>query len=75
MNNQDNPLGLGATGEFPRGKHRPDDLGELKAAITADREKHTVFIDYGKPVQWLAMSPEQAENLAVVLVAMAKRAR
>lgn len=71
----DNPLGLGATGRFPRGKHRPDDQGELKSAITANPINHTVFIDFGKPVAWLALPPEDAEALAAALIQSAKKAR
>lgn len=67
--------GLGATGEFPYGKSRPDDEGELRAAIAADRRTETVFIDFGKPISWLSMRPEHAEKLAQTLMAKAKEAR
>ena len=75
MSDKNNPMGLGATGQYPYGKSRPDDLGELKAALTVDREKHMVFLDFGKPVTWLSMTADQSEALAGSLIAMARKAR
>lgn len=53
-NRLNHPLGLGATGKFPRGKARPGDEGELRAAVAV--RGATVMIDFGKPIAWLAMS-------------------
>lgn len=58
---------LGATGRFPRGKARPDDEGELRSVITK-REDGKIFIDYGKPVSWLALDRNQALELALILL-------
>jgi hypothetical protein len=71
----ENPLGLGATGRYPRGMSRPDDEGELRTAIAGDPKKRMVHMDFGKSVQWLAMQPEQAEERAVGLIRAAKKAR
>jgi hypothetical protein len=57
---------LGATGRFPEGKLRADDEGELRAAIGT--MKGQVVIDFGKPVSWLSLPPEQAKALALVLL-------
>ena len=62
---------LGATGRYPEGKLRPDDEGELKAAIGTKDGK--IFIEFGKPVGWLGISPEQALEFARVLTARANK--
>lgn len=60
---------LGATGEFPRGKHRDDDEGGLRAAMyVRDR---TLFIEFGKPVAWLAMSKAEAIEFGNAVIAKA----
>ncbi len=67
--------GLGATGLFPRGKIRPDDEGELKLGVAGDPENHIVIIDFGKNVNWMAMTPDDAEALAESLRKNAQKAR
>lgn len=49
---------FGATGQFPRGKHAPDDEGELRVGVT--HVGATIRVDFGKPVAWLAMSADEA---------------
>lgn len=56
---------LGATGQFPDGKMSNDDEGEIKFAIAHSSEQ--VVVNLGKPVAWLAMSPQQAMDVADVL--------
>lgn len=51
-------LGLGATGEFPEGQLAPHDEGEIKMAVTSHDGK--VVINFGKPVAFLGMTPDQA---------------
>lgn len=53
---------LGATGEFPEGKIRPSDEGELRMAIGI--EKNNVIIDFGTLVQWLGLPKQKAYELA-----------
>lgn len=61
---------LGATGEFPFGSLGPDDEGALQLAI-GEREGN-VFIDFGKPVAWLAMPADQAMAFADVIMTKAR---
>ena len=58
---------VGPTGKFPKGKCRPDDKGELVAAMTYDPKINRVFIKFGTPVTYLAMTPDQAIAFAEVL--------
>ena len=51
---------IGPTGQFPEGRLNQDDEGEIAIAICADHGN--VVIQFGKPVAWLAMPPEQAES-------------
>lgn len=60
---------FGATGQFPRGKHAPDDEGELRVGVT--HVGATIRVDFGKPVAWLAMSADEA---LVWAAAMRRRA-
>lgn len=57
---------IGATGEFPDGKLRPDDEGELRVAIAAS--KGNVVIAFGKEVEWLALDPDQAIHIAAMIL-------
>ena len=60
----------GATGEFPQGKLVPHDEGAIQFAIGEKDGK--VVIDFGTSVHWFAMTPQEAADLASVLL---KRAR
>lgn len=62
---------LGPTGEFPEGKLNPDDQGEIAIRIAADAAKNVVVIDFGRPVQWVAMPPRKAAELSQLLMAKA----
>lgn len=59
--------------KYPRGKLNEDDEGEVSMAIAVDQD--CVVIAFPKPVQWCAFSVEQAEELAVTILARAKDAR
>ena len=65
------PEGLGATGEFPDGRVTDDDEGEIRFAVAADSERGLVHIDFGKPVHWMAMTPEQATEVGMLIRAKA----
>jgi hypothetical protein len=56
----------GPTGKFPAGKHDADDEGELDAAVGHEFGK--VVIDFGTPVAWVAMGPDEARGLARSLI-------
>jgi hypothetical protein len=56
--------GLGATGHYPEGALDETDQGELKLAIAADPKAGKVLVNFGKPVAWFGMTPQQARELA-----------
>jgi hypothetical protein len=62
---------IGATGNYPQGKLDDTDEGELTIAIT--RADGIVRIEFGKPVAWIAMSPEHAVGLARLLLKHAEK--
>jgi hypothetical protein len=61
---------LGPTGTYPHGKLNQDDEGALNFKV-GEREGN-VTIEFGGPVTWLAMPPEQAVRFAAVLIAKAR---
>lgn len=60
-------LELGATGDFPLGKLNADDEGALQIAIGRD-EKTNVVLNFGKPIAWVAMPPQDAVNFALTVL-------
>ena len=56
---------LGATGRFPHGSLTPDDEGELRMAVTTQGGK--VILAFGKPIEWLGLTPRKARELADLL--------
>lgn len=63
---------LGPTGDFPEGKIALHDEGEIKFAVGGHSGK--VFIDFGKPIQSIGMTPHQAMGLAQLLIKQARAA-
>jgi hypothetical protein len=57
---------LGATGKFPDGKLNQHDEGELLMAIA--RRGEQVIIEFGKPIAWFSLSPEQAREFAALIL-------
>ena len=64
---------FGATGKFPDGQVTEDDEGELQFGI-ANGNGH-VIVNFGKPVAWLSMRPDQALLLSAALAEHAAQAR
>jgi hypothetical protein len=62
---------FGATGEFPFGKLNDNDQGALRVGIAYDPLDGVIRVEFGKPIAWLAMPPEQAVELAEMLKAKA----
>lgn len=60
----------GATGEFPEGKLTKQDEGAIQFAVGSKDGK--VVIDFGTPVHWLGMTPQQAADLASSLLNKAR---
>jgi hypothetical protein len=61
------PENIGPTGEFPDGKVTEEDEGGIKFGVAADKYRGLVHIDFGKPIQWLAMTAKEAANLGQML--------
>ena len=64
---------VGPTGQFPDGKMSKHDEGEIAFAVGHPNGK--VVIDFGSPVAWVGMEPQQAVALAQTLLSHAKKAR
>ncbi len=60
----------GAIGDFPEGQLTKSDEGSIQFAIGEQDGK--VVIDFGTPVHWLGMTPQQAADFASTVL---KRAR
>ena len=61
---------LGATGRFPAGaKSRPDDEGELRAALFVERGR--VVLAFGAPIGWLSMGADETRALANEMIRIA----
>ena len=60
----------GALGDFPEGKLTKTDEGAIQFAIGEKDGK--VVLDFGTPVHWVGMTPQQAAEFASTLL---KRAR
>lgn len=58
---------LGKTGKFPEGQYTNDDEGEIQFGVAADRANRKVIVDFGTPVAWMGMTPEQARELGLLL--------
>ncbi len=59
-------------GEYPEGKINKDDEGALAFMIGVEDGK--VVLKFPKPVAWLGMPPEQAVQLAQILIQRAREA-
>ncbi len=55
----------GALGDFPEGKLTKTDEGAIQFAIGEKDGK--VVIDFGTPVNWVGMNPQQAAEFASLL--------
>lgn len=56
---------IGPTGSYPAGKLNEQDDGELRVAIGVEVDK--VVLHFGKKVAWVALTREQAINIATLL--------
>lgn len=59
---------FGATGNFPQGKLNDSDEGELRLGVAYDKLDGIVRVEFGKPVAWLGLPPEQAIEFAKLLL-------
>ncbi len=58
----------GPTGDFPDGQIFKDDEGALNIGIASDKEKGIVIMDFGSPVKWIGLSPEDIYGLTKVMI-------
>lgn len=65
---------LGALKDHPAGMYGPNDEGAIQFAIGHDQQNGKVTLDFGTPVTWMAMEPEQAVHLAQHLIQHARKA-
>ncbi len=65
---------VGAQGTHSRGKLCDDDEGDLGMAIGSDPVNRKVLVDFGGPVSWFALDPEDAVRLAGMLLSQAMHA-
>lgn len=61
---------VGATGMFPQGQLTPNDEGQIRFVMKAENGK--VVLDFGTPVVWIGMTPQEACDLAGDLVKFAR---
>lgn len=61
----------GPTGQFPDGKMGEDDEGELAVGIRG--ENGQIIINFGAPVMWVGLFPDQAIEFANAIIQVAEK--
>lgn len=61
---------IGPTGTFPHGKLNEQDSGALNIGVAVD-DVGNVHVNFGTRISWFAMPPEQAINLAKLILTKA----
>lgn len=64
---------IGPTRRHPEGKLTERDEGEIQFGVTVKDGK--VVMAFGTPVDWLGMNPDQAQELGMLLIKNAAKAR
>lgn len=49
--------------EYPAGRMGAEDDGTLSYAMTTDQKKGVIVLRFGKPVEWIGLGIEEAEEL------------
>lgn len=62
----------GPIGDYPHGKLNPSDEGSIQFAIGEKDGK--VVLDFGSPVAWIGVTPQQAMDIAAGLMKHARAA-
>jgi len=57
---------------YSQGRIGPDDDGDLTYVVRPDAEHEIVRLDFGKPVEWIGLPPQQAIELAQSLIRNAR---
>jgi hypothetical protein len=68
-------MNLGATGRRPMPPVSHDDEGEIQMGISHDAEKRKVYLNFGKTITWVGLTPEQAMNIGEALLAASRECR
>ena len=58
--------------KYSDGRLGADDDGDAAFMIRGDQEKQVVILEFGKPMDWVAMPPAQAIKLAQLLIKHAR---
>lgn len=58
---------------YPKGRMGHEDDGELSYAVIADKKHGTVIIRFGKPVEWIGLSPSDVTTLIESLIEKARQ--
>lgn len=67
-------IGLGPTGNHPRGKLHDGDQGEIRFAVAAVHGN--VIMDFGKvPITWIGLRPQEAEQVVEALKEAIRRCK
>jgi hypothetical protein len=68
LNKSEKDSMIGPTGSFPKGKIDEDDKGGLAVAISTNREKGIIKIEFGTYLTWFALRADEARHLAKELL-------
>ncbi len=63
---------VGAFGAYSQGQLNDDDQGDLRMAVAYDPVDGIVRVDFGEPVAWLGLPPENAIALGEALIRRAR---
>lgn len=63
---------LGQTGKYPDGQLNERDEGEIQFAIAGDAERNLIHLNFGKPVAYVSLTPDQAVQVAQSLIRQAR---
>ncbi len=59
---------FGPTGRHPFGKIDESDDGEIAMGVASDFAAGTVIMNFGIPVVWIGLYPEQAKQMAAAMI-------
>jgi len=58
---------IGPTGKYPNGPMNKNDAGELAVAISTNKKKGIITIDFGTSLSWLGLTVDDAKMLVKIL--------
>lgn len=66
---------LGATQRTPAGQMHETDEGEIRMGVANDPSRLKVYLNFGKPIAWIGMSPDEARELGETLIEHSRTVR